>query len=470
MTDPDGPYRDRATSSSSPSPSSPSSTGPSLTGPSSTGPTSTGRATGGAFDDLLDARRRPSVVSGPGYRVSGARHGRGRGPLGARRLATGVGIVAAVAVASATSLSAYAAYDVGHGFQQRAVDIGDGASTDGAFNVLAIGADNDPAQGQAYGDRGVTLNDSNVLFHVSADHTQAVAVSFPRDLIVDQPACGSAPAVTDTPLNQAYGRGGMDCVVSTIEHVSGMDVPYAAQVSFAGVIRMSDAVGGVPVCVTDAVDDPYTGLKLSAGEHTVSGATALAFLRDRHGVGDGSDLSRISSLQQFLSSLLRKVKSEGTLSDPTKLYGLARSASRNITLSTSLASPATMVDMAGALDGIGLDRVTFVQYPGSVTDPAFPGKVVPDRATAGKLMRAVRSDRPFRLDAGATGRGATDATSDSPAEGTTSASGADEPAGASRPHTDPPAASDPTSSATAQEMSGVTGQTAKQKTCAVAAG
>ncbi|WP_083403857.1 LCP family protein [Curtobacterium sp. MCBA15_001] len=436
MTDPDGPYRDRATS---------------------------GART--RFDDVLDARRRPAVVSGPGFRVSGARHGRGRGEFGVRRLATGIGLVAAVAVASATSLSAYAAYDVGHGFQQRAVDIGGGASTDGAFNVLAIGADNDPAQGQAYGDRGATLNDSNVLLHVSADHTQAVAVSFPRDLIVDQPACGKESSVTDTPLNQAYGRGGMDCVVKTIEHVTGMDVPYAAQVSFAGVIRMSDAVGGVPVCVTDAVDDPFTGLKLSAGEHTVSGATALAFLRDRHGVGDGSDLSRISSLQQFLSSLLRKVKSEGTLSDPGKLYGLAKSASKNITLSTSLAKPSTMVDMAGAFDGIGLDHITFVQYPGSVTDPAFPGKVVPDRATADKLMDAVRGDRPFRLDAGATGRGATDATGGTAGDGTSDASRADRGSSASRPAAD----AGSSASSAPQEMSGVTGQTAKQKTCAVAA-
>jgi LCP family protein required for cell wall assembly len=386
----------------------------------------------------------------------------------------GVGIAAAVAVMSATSLSAYAAYDVGHGFLQRAVDVGGGgASTDGAFNVLAIGADNDPAQGTAYGDRGATLNDSNVLLHVSADHTQAVAVSFPRDLIVDQPACGDQPAVADSPLNLAYGRGGMDCVVKTIEHVTGMDVPYAAQVSFEGVIRMSDAVGGVPVCVTDAVDDPYTGLRLSAGEHTVSGATALAFLRDRHGVGDGSDLSRISSLQQFLSSLVRKVKSEGTLGDPTKLYGLAKSASKNITLSTSLAKPSTMVDMAGAFEGIGLDRITFVQYPGSVEDPAFPGKVVPDQATADKLMRAVRTDRPFRLDAGATGRGATDATTGSGAGDAAGASGADEAGGASRSDAAADAAgagSSPSSSSTPQEMSGVTGQTAKQKTCAVAAG
>jgi LCP family protein required for cell wall assembly len=417
-----------------------------------------------AFDDVLDPRRRPSVVSGPGFRVSGARHGRGRRDLGIRRLVSGVGIAAAVAVMSATSLSAYAAYDVGHGFQQRAVDVGSGAaSTEGAFNVLAIGADNDPSQGTAYGDRGATLNDSNVLLHVSADHTHAVAISFPRDLVLDQPACGGAPAVQHTPLNQAYGRGGMDCVVSTIEHTTGMDVPYAAQVSFAGVIRMSDAVGGVPVCVTDAVDDPYTGLQLAAGEHTVSGKTALAFLRDRHGVGDGSDLSRISSLQQFLSSLLRKVKHDGTLGDPAKLYGLAKAASQNITLSTSLARPSTMVDIARAFEGIDLGDITFVQYPGSVDDPAFPGKVVPDRATADRLISAVRADRPFSLDAGATGRGATE---EAPAAGTDAPAPA--PAPSEHTATAPRAASSP--SATPREMSGVTGQTAAQKTCAVAAG
>lgn len=460
MTDPDGPYPSRPSAARSATDSSSTSD----------------------FDDLLDARRRPTVVSGPGYRVSGARHGRGSGRVDVRRWTTTVGIAAAVAVASTTSLSAYAAYDVGHGFQQRAVDIGGGASTDGAFNVLAIGADNDPSQGAAYGDRAATLNDSNVLLHVSADHTQAVAISFPRDLVVDQPACGSRPAVTDTPLNQAYGRGGMDCVAKTIEHLTGLGVPYAAQVSFAGVIRMSDAVGGVPVCVTDAVDDPYTGLQLSAGEHTVSGATALAFLRDRHGVGDGSDLSRISSLQQFLSSLLRKVKGDGTLGDPTKLYGLAKAASKNITLSTSLAQPATMVDMARVFDGIGLGRITFVQYPGSVSDPAFPGKVVPDPTTADRLMRAVRTDHPFTLDPGAVGRGSTetsgdaageaasgaaaDATSGSGTGDTTSASGAEGASGASRPD----AGSGGTAPATPKTLSGVTGQTAEQKTCAVAAG
>jgi hypothetical protein len=122
-----------------------------------------------------------------------------------------------------------------------------------------------------------------------------------------------------------------------------------------------------------------------------------------------------------------------------------------------------MVDIARAFEGIDLGDITFVQYPGSVDDPAFPGKVVPDRATADRLIGAVRADRPFSLDAGATGRGATE---EAPAAGTDAPAPA--PAPSEHTATAPRAASSP--SATPREMSGVTGQTAAQKTCAVAAG
>jgi LCP family protein required for cell wall assembly len=438
------------------------------------------------FDELTDPRREPTIFAGPGHRVSGGRHGRRRRDLGMSRLLAGVGIAAAVAVVSASSLTAYAAYDVGHGLEQNAVDVGGaGDSIDGAFNVLAVAADNDPEQGDEYGVRGATLNDSNVLLHVSADHTQATAVSFPRDLVIDQPACSSggttSPAVQHEPLNQAYGRGGLSCVVKTIEQVSGLRIPFAAQMSFDGIIGLSDAIGGVPVCVTARVDDPYTGLKLSAGTHTVSGATALAFLRNRHGVGDGSDLSRISSLQQFLSSLVRKVKGDGTLGDPAKLYRLAKVASRSVTLSTSLAKPDRMVGIARAFQGIGLDRITFVQYPGTTTDPSYPGKIVPVQATADQLMDAVAHDRPFTLDGDSIGRGSTTrasgtaATTTATTAGTTSAastsagvatasSGGDHASGASDAG-DASSASSPAP----ETIPGVTGQTAQEKTCAVAA-
>jgi LCP family protein required for cell wall assembly len=428
------------------------------------------------FDDVTDPYREPVLISGPGHRISGARHGRRSRDLGISRLLAGIGMALAVVVASATSISAFAAYDLGHGLTSGAVDVGaDAASTNGAFNVLMVGADNATGQNTSqFGQRGATLNDSNILLHVSADHTQAVGVSFPRDLIVNQPKCGSSPAVQNTPLNEAYGRGGLSCVVKTVEQVSGLTVPFAAQMSFQGVIDLSDAIGGVPICVTSAVDDPYTHLRLSAGEHTVSGSTALAFLRDRHGVGDGSDLSRISSLQQFLSSLIRKVKSNGTLENPAKLYRLASVASKTVTLSTSLAKTSTMVDMARVFQGIGLDRITFVQYPGSVTDPEYPGKVVPIPSTASKLMTAVKNDKAFTLGKDSTGRGSEqNASSKSGAStsGSASGSGSDSGTGTAADAAKAGAASSPNGASTAkpEKLGGVTGQTAGEHTCAVSA-
>jgi LCP family protein required for cell wall assembly len=433
------------------------------------------------FDDLTDPRRSPTIVSGPGGRISGARHGRRGHDLGIRRLFTGVAIAVAVAVVSATSIAAYAAWDVGHGLEQRAVGVGEGSgSIDGAFNVLAVGADNAPGQSSAsFGDRQATLNDSNILLHVSADHTQAVAVSFPRDLITDQPQCGNSPAVQNRSLNTAYGRGGLSCVVKTVEQVSGLKIPFAVQMSFSGVVDLSDAIGGVPVCVTSSIDDPYTGLKLSKGDHTVSGSTALAFLRDRHGVGDGSDLSRISSLQQFLSSLVRKVKSNGTLEDPTKLYRLAKVASKTVTLSTSLAKPDTMVGIARTFQGIGLNRITFVQYPGTTTDPSYPDKVVPIQATADQLMHAIATDHAFTLGADSVGRGSTSesgtssGSSGSGSSGTDGSSASSANAGSANAGGanagSANAGSKPSATAKPEQISGVTGQTAQQRTCAVAA-
>ena len=169
---------------------------------------------------------------------------------------------------------------------------------------------------------------------------------------------------------------------------------------------MSDAVGGVPICLSAPIDDPEAGLNLPEGRNVVSGENALAFLRSRHGVGDGSDLSRISSQQLYLASLMRTVQGNGTLTDVPKLLSLANAAAKNIKLSTNLAHADTMVSMALALKDIDLSRLVFVQYPGTTGDPDFPGKVMP---TARPCRRDVRQNRrgrallahPSRADRGA---------------------------------------------------------------------
>lgn len=238
-----------------------------------------------------------------------ARHGRLRRPrpLGAAaRLLSGV---VAVALVSSASVAAIATKQVSDDLGSGVVIQGQPTapahrsalrSYQGGFTVLVVGTDNDPDQGTSYGERDATLNDVNILVHVSADHTNATAVSIPRDLVAPIPACekpdgtGTVPSPGQQPINTAWGAGGLNCVVQTVQGLTGVDVQYSAAVSFNGVIEMSNAVGGVPVCVAQPITDPYTGLDLPAGTTTLQGADALAFLRSRHASATGptSDGSR----------------------------------------------------------------------------------------------------------------------------------------------------------------------------------
>ena len=425
--------------------------------------------------------------------------------------------VVAVALASSASVAAIAAQQVND-------DLGDGvviqgqpavkakgtalSSYRGGFNVLVVGTDNDPDQGTAYGQRDATLNDVNILLHVSADHTNATAVSIPRDLVTPIPACAKAdgsettPAMAAQPINTAWGEGGLNCVVQTTQGLTGLDIQYAAAVSFRGVIEMSNAIGGVPVCVAQPIHDRYTGLDLPAGTSTLQGDQALAFLRSRHGVGDGSDLGRISSQQVFLSSLLRRVKSDETLTSPARLYKLARAAASNMQLSQSLGDLGTMVQMGRALQDLPLSRVNFVQYPGTTGGTGvYAGKVQPTTAVADELFARIEADQSFSLGADSTGigaetapegadaaaptpsaagAGAADASASGSAAAETSASesaAADYSAEgvtgvASAPGTGSASASSDarTPSATPSAIEGLQGQSADQQTCSTAFG
>ena len=420
----------------------------------------------------------PAFHSRRSRRASPVRHGRQARSHPFRTLAKVLGISVVVAIVTTGSVGAFALSELDRTVTSNAVDISNGNASktsapaphigaiSGGFNFLMVGTDNDANQGDAFGERDATLNDVNILLHVSADHKSGVAVSIPRDLIVSHPECTDPATGKDygsmsaAPFNDAFERGGLGCVVATASKLTGLDIPYAGLISFNGVIAMTDAIGGVPVCVNDAIDDPYTGLDLPAGTSTISGSTALAFLRDRHGVGDGSDLSRISAQQSYMSSLMRTMKSASTLTDLGKLYGLARSAASNIKLSSNLASLDSMVAMAYALKDVNLDNLVFVQYPGTTGDPDFPGKVVPSTDTADQLMAAISSDQPFSLDSNAMGSGVV-ADPSAPAPAATAPTDA--------PTTD---AATPTDSATpaptAAVIDGLKGQTASAQTCAKA--
>ena len=279
----------------------------------------------------------------------------------------------------------------------------------GGFNILVVGDDTRAGQdgiGAGPGDGGA-LNDVTILLHVSADHTFATAVSFPRDMVVPHPQCSKGGRATGLPINTAISYGGLPCVVTVVEALTGVDIQFAGLITFTGVVDMSDAVGGVPVCITGPLIDKYSDISLpAAGTYNLSGDDALAFLRSRHGVGDGSDLGRISSQQVYLSSLVRKLEGGGTLSNPLTVYNLAKAATSNMQLSTSLDSIPTMISIAATLKNIPPSHVVFVQYPGSTGGSGiFAGKVQPNVALGNQLFGLIKADQPFTLGTQGANRG-----------------------------------------------------------------
>ena len=345
---------------------------------------------------------------------------------------------------------------------------------EGGFNILVVGSDTREGQSEAFGiDPGSVLNDVNMLLHVAEDQKSAVLVSIPRDMVVPMPRCEEGGPATGLPINETLSYGGLACTVETVQNLTGLPIQFAGLITFDGVIAMSDAVGGVEVCITDPIIDPYTGLNLpTAGTHTLQGWNALAFLRSRHGVGDGSDLGRISSQQVFLSSLVRKIKSDDTLTDFGKLYGIAQAATQSMTLSENFARIPTLASIALVLKDIPLENIAMVQYPSRTGGTGiYTGKVQPITATATALFNAIKADVPIALDDNAVGaNGGSTLDPSAPTPQSVSDAPVIAPASLSSVDIAPTPTPTPTEDPgpEAQLIPGLKGQTAAQYTCSVA--
>ncbi|MEZ5189625.1 MAG: LCP family protein, partial [Schumannella sp.] len=288
------------------------------------------------------------------------RHGRLKRSAAWKAVLALIGGATAVVVASTASVAAIAGLQLNNQLQENVVIIGADsqpppniAAFEGGFNILLVGSDTREGQQGIGGNESSVLNDVTMLMHVAEDKQSATVVSFPRDLVVPLPACENGGPASGQPINVTLYYGGLACTVATVENLTGLKIQFAGLITFTGVIAMSNAVGGVPVCVTEPINDPYTGLWIGkAGTVNLVGKNALAFLRSRHGVGDGSDLGRIGSQQVFLSALVRKIKSDDTLTDFGKLYGIAQAATKNISLSSNFANLDTLVSVALVLKDI----------------------------------------------------------------------------------------------------------------------
>ncbi|GAB3957757.1 LCP family protein [Streptomyces sparsus] len=289
------------------------------------------------------------------------------------------------------------------------VDVGmhNGATTDGPVNILIIGTDARTGAGnESYGDTdSVGHADTTLLLHVSKDRSNATVLSIPRDMRTTIPDCPTKtedggekliPGEQNVRFNESLGQRGRDpgCTWRTVEELTGLEINHFMMADFNAVKTLSTAVGGVEVCVAKDIDDKKSHLKLAAGKHRVQGEQALAFVRTRDAVGFGSDLSRIELQQQFLGSMFRQMKASETLTNPTKLWGLAEAATSALTVDTGIGSVKSLAELARDLQRVDPKNITFVTLP-VVDNPneTIKATVVLDQAKAGPLFQMLRADK-----------------------------------------------------------------------------
>lgn len=267
------------------------------------------------------------------------------------------------------------------------------------LNILILGTDGRDCEGCSIdGEGGSGGSDSTILLHVSADRTSAYGVSIPRDALVDRPEC-TAPDGTTIPeakgvmWNEAYSQGGPICTARQTELLTGIPIDHYLALDFAGFRGMVDAVGGVTICIPEAIDDEEHNIFLPAGTHNLRGKQALDYVRNRSSTPN-ADLGRMRRQQYFLTALATKVLSAGTLTRPRRLARFATELSKSIT--TDIGSVAGLADLAGEMRDLDPSSIEFETVPNRAYPPGDPNwgrlEILPK---ADALWERMLEDRPL---------------------------------------------------------------------------
>jgi LCP family protein required for cell wall assembly len=347
---------------------------------------------------------KPGGPGGPDGPGDGARPGRSR-----KRKILKWASLATTIVLVAASLTAYIAYrDVVDGIKQEDVSnlLGQHRPPvyNSAQNILVIGSDS-RAGTKGFGSVQTiqgARSDTMMLLHILPGRKGAVVISFPRDSLV--PILGCQPDGTGTKgqtvasgehemLNATFAAGGAACLWKTLETTTGIHIDHFVEINFAGFQSVVNDLGGVNVCLPEAINDPASHLNLTAGQHHVSGAQALAFVRERH-VGEGSDLQRIQRQQYFMAALVQQIESQNVLSSVTKVFSIARDVAKTLTTDSGL-SIDDMKNIATSMKGLSTKGVQFTQVP-VVQDPTDANRVIWQQPQATALFGEIEHDQAVK--------------------------------------------------------------------------
>lgn len=261
---------------------------------------------------------------------------------------------------------------------------------DGAVDILLVGSDSrTDAQGNPLSEEelarlnageadGELNTDTIMVIRVPNDGSRATAVSIPRDTYIHDSTYGN------TKINGVYGQysnakreelladgekegkdleekaaqAGQQGLIDAVADLTGVEVDHYAQVGLLGFVLLTDAVGGVEVCLNEAVDEPLSGAKFPAGRSTLDGKEALAFVRQRHDLPRG-DLDRIVRQQVFMASLVNEAISAGTLSNPAKLRELSNAVERSVNVDSGW----NVMGLVNQMSDLAAGNVTFSTIP-----------------------------------------------------------------------------------------------------------
>ncbi|HLS78604.1 MAG TPA: LCP family protein [Nocardia sp.] len=171
------------------------------------------------------------------------------------------------------------------------------------------------------GEVGPERTDTIMLVHIPRSGPTTL-VSLPRDSYVSIPGHGRDK------LNASFALGGPQLLVQTVEIATGLRIDHYAQIGFAGFADVVDALGGIDICLPQAIDDPLAGIDLPAGCQRLSGPEALGFVRTR--ATALADIDRMNNQRLFLSALLQKATSTSTLVNPFRLWPLATGTAKSL--------------------------------------------------------------------------------------------------------------------------------------------
>jgi LCP family protein required for cell wall assembly len=280
------------------------------------------------------------------------------------------------------------------------------------LNILIIGSDSRQGLGHKFGANVLgSRSDTSMLLHIAPGHTRADIISFPRDSMVPVLACSddgqghtgqtAQPGEVER-LNATFSAGGAPCLWRTLEQETGIRIQHFLEVNFAGFQSIVNDVGGVPVCLPFAINNAQSRLHLTAGKHVVNGAQALAFVRLREDIGEGSDTQRIQRQQYFLAAVMQKLKATNLLSQPNRIFNVVRDVAKSLTTDTGL-DLSTMLRIADSMKSLSSSSVQLVTVPvvPYAGDPT--AELSWEQPQADRMFRAIERDRD--LPAAAKGNG-----------------------------------------------------------------